>query len=68
MEEQLKQLVDVIQKGTAEPYEFDEIAKRIAEIVIESFSGELLEKGLLLVKAICDFGAVIEREMEAENG
>ena len=61
MQEELKQLVDVMQKGTAEPYEFDEIAKRIAGIVIESFSGEPLEKGLLLVKAICDFAAVVER-------
>lgn len=67
MEEQLKQLVDVIQKGTSEPYEFDEIAKRIAGIVIESFRGKQLEKGLLLVKAICDFGTVFERDDEEEE-
>ena len=62
MQEQLQELVDVMQKGTAESHEFDEIAKRIAGIVIESFNGETLEKGLLLVKAICDFGSVIEGE------
>ena len=62
MQKELHQLVDVMVKGTAEPYEFDEIAKRIAGIVIESFNGEVLEKGLLLVKAICDFGSVIEGE------
>ena len=62
MQEQLNQLADVLRKDAIVTKDLDEIAKDISAIVIDAFSDELLEKGLLLVKAICDFSAELERD------
>lgn len=61
MQEILEQLTNQLESGDASSNEFDEAAKKLAIVVIDAFQGELLEKGLLLVKAIADFSAALER-------
>ena len=67
MQEQLHQLVDVLRKDTIVTKDLDEIAKNISAIVIDAFSDELLEKGLLVVKAICDFSAELEKDFDDDS-
>lgn len=62
MQEQLHQLADALRKDTIVTKDLDQIAKDISAIVIDAFSDSLLEKGLLLVKAICDFTAELEKD------
>ncbi len=62
MQEQLNKLADVLRKDVIITKDLGEIAKEISSIVIDAFSDSLLEKGLLLVKAICDFSAELEKD------